>query len=78
MHNLSKEDLQAFQIAVFKDYGIKLEGEELYQSAFSLFQFFETLIKFNQEDHQVRLEAKGSKTVPDNPLNTQNKENKIK
>ena len=68
-HGLSKSDLDTFQEAVFKDYNIKLEGDELYQAAFNLLQFFEALIKFNKE---------GSKTVQDNPLYTAISKNKIK
>lgn len=59
MKKPSEEDLNTFQTAIFKDYGIKLEGDELYQAAFNLLQFFEALIKFDKE---------GSKTVQDNPL----------
>ena len=69
MKKLSEEDLKAFQTAVLKDYGIKLVGDELYQAAFNLLQFFEALIKFDKE---------GSKTVPDNPLYTGTNKHKIK
>lgn len=69
MKKLSEEDLKTFQIAVLKDYGIKLVGDELYQAAFNLLQFFEALIKFDKE---------GSKTVQDNPLYTGIYKHKIK
>lgn len=59
MKGLSRDDLEAFREAISKDYGIKLEGDELYHAAFNLLQFFEALIKFDKE---------GSKTVQDNPL----------
>lgn len=72
MKSLSKEDLNTFQQAIFKDYGIKLEGEDLYNAAFNLLQFIETLIKFREED-----KAKGSKTIQDNPLNIVNGKDKI-
>ncbi len=72
--SLSKDDLAKFQEAIFKDYGIKLEGQELYNAAFSLLQFFEALINFNQEGKNKT----GSKVVLDNPLNTNDQENKIK
>ena len=71
---LSKDDLVTFQEAILKDYGIKLEGQKLHDAAFNLLQFFEALIKFNQEDKNKT----GSKVVLDNPLNTADKENKIK
>lgn len=66
--SLSQTDLDTFQEAIFKDYNIKLEGDELYQAAFNLLQFFEALIKFDKE---------GSKTVQDNPLNTDNDKDKM-
>lgn len=47
---LTNSDLENFQKAVFKDYGIRLEGKELYDAAFNLLQFFEALIKFDKED----------------------------
>lgn len=71
---LSETDLKAFKEAILKDYGVELEGSALYHSAFNLLQFFEALIKFNQEDKNKA----GSKVVLDNPLNTTVKENKIK
>lgn len=72
--SLSKDDLAKFQEATLKDYGIKLEDQKLYDAAFNLLQFFEALIKFNQEDKNKT----GSKVVLDNPLITTVKENKIK
>ena len=47
---LSESDLKEFQLAIEKDYGIRLEGEELYQAAFDMLNFFETLIEFDQKD----------------------------
>jgi len=47
---LSESDLKEFQLAIEKDYGIKLEGEELYQAAFNMLSLFEALIDFDQED----------------------------
>ena len=46
---LSESDLETFQAAILKDYGIKLVGDELYQAAFNLLQFFEALVKFDKE-----------------------------
>ena len=46
---LSDSDLKMFKEAILKDYGVKLEGDELYQAAFNLLQFFEALIKFDKE-----------------------------
>lgn len=66
---LSESDLDTFQEAIFKDYNIRIEGDELYQAAFNLLQFFEALIKFDKE---------GSKTVQDNPLYTAIGKHKIK
>lgn len=67
--SLSQTDLDTFQEAISKDYGIKMEGDELYQAAFNLLQFFEALIKFDKE---------GSKTVQDNPLYRSIDKHKIK
>lgn len=61
--SLSKVDLISFQEAIFKDYGVKLKGKELYNAAFNLLHFIETLIKFSEED-----KTEGSKTIQDNPL----------
>lgn len=69
MGRLTQSDLKEFQVAIEKDYGIKLEGNELYQAAFNLLQFFEALIRFDKE---------GSKTVQDNPLYTGEDKGKIK
>lgn len=72
--SLSKDDLVSFQEAVLKDYGIKLEGEDLYRAAFDLLQVIEALIKFDHEDKKKA----GSKTVQDNPLYTGIDKHKIK
>jgi len=71
--DLSDSDLVSFQKAIYKDYGVKLDGQKLYDAAFNLLQFLEALIKLDQED-----KTKGSKVVQDNPLNTTDKENRIK
>ncbi len=71
---LSDSDLKTFKEAIFKDYGIELKGDTAYQAAFNLLQFFEALIKFDQEDKNRR----GSKTVQDNPLYTGIDKHKIK
>ena len=52
MKTLSETDLRDFQKAVYKDYGIKLEGKQLYEAAFDLLQLFDALIKFDKEDKQ--------------------------
>jgi len=70
---LSKSDLVKFQDATLKDYGIKLDGQELYNAAFGLLQFFEALIKFNQEDKNET----GSKVVQDNLLITNSNKDKM-
>lgn len=71
--SLSKDNLISFQEAIFKDYGVKLEDQELYDSAFNLLQFIESLIKFSEKDKTV-----GSKVVLDNPLNIALDKSKIK
>ncbi len=71
--SLSKDDLVSFQEAIFKDYGVKLEGQELYNAAFNLLHFIETLIKFNEKD-----KLEGSKGVQDNLLITGNGNDKMK
>lgn len=54
MSKLSKADLDAFREAVFKDYGIRLEGKILYEAAFGLLEFFKALIKFDSEKSKIR------------------------
>ena len=50
MARLTEADLRAFQQAVYKDYGVMLPDEVLYQEAFNLLKFIETLVKFDKED----------------------------
>ena len=50
MRILTEEDLKAFQRALIEDYGLKLDGEELRETAWNLLQFTEALIKFDRED----------------------------
>ncbi|MBI4137088.1 hypothetical protein HY469_03420 [Candidatus Roizmanbacteria bacterium] len=50
MKTLTDKDLIAFQDAIYKDHGIKLEGKALYEAAFDLLQFFEALIKFRKQN----------------------------
>lgn len=57
MVRLTQGDLKAFQQAVYKDYGVMLPDEVLYQEAFNLLQFIEALIKFDKED-KVRKASK--------------------
>lgn len=71
--SLSEDDLVSFQEAILKDYGVKLEGQELYNAAFNLLHFIETLIKFSENDKTA-----GSKGVQDNPLITSNDNDKMK
>ncbi len=52
MKNLTETDLKAFQEALFKDYGIKLRGKQLYEAAYNLLQFFESLINFDKQDKE--------------------------
>lgn len=59
MKNLSSTDLKSFQTAILKDYGVKLEDEELYDAAYNLLQFFEVLIKYDNETKKIG----GSKVV---------------
>ena len=47
---LTDKDLKKFQEAIQKDYGVKLEGDNLYQNAFNLLKFLEALIKFDGQD----------------------------
>ena len=54
-NKLSDSDLTAFQLAILKDYGIRLEGKELYEAAFDLIHFFEELIKFDKENQALSL-----------------------
>lgn len=52
---LTDKDLKQFQEAVQKDYGVKLEGNSLYQAAYSLLKFFESLIKFDKQDKERKI-----------------------
>lgn len=52
MKTLSESDLKEFQIAIEKDYGIKLKEEELYQSAFNILKFFDSLLDFDIQDKE--------------------------
>jgi hypothetical protein len=52
MVRLTEEDLKAFQQAIYKDYGVLLPDEVLYQQAFNLLQFIDSLIKFDKEDKE--------------------------
>lgn len=60
MKPLSDSDLREFQIAIEKDYGIKLEGNDLYQAAFNLLKFFEALTDFDREDKKKEEEVRKS------------------
>lgn len=73
MVKLSESDLQTFREAILKDYGVKLEEKELYDAAFNLLHFIETLIKFSENDKTA-----GSKGVQDNPLITSSDNDKMK
>lgn len=73
MVKLSESDLLTFQEAILKDYGVRLEDQELYNAAFNLLHFIETLIKFSENDKTA-----GSKVVQDNPLITSNDNDKMK
>lgn len=64
MKLLSNPDLKEFQKAILNDYGLELEGKELYQAAFNLLHFFEALINFDKEDKNQG----GSKIVLDTIL----------
>lgn len=57
----SEKDLKALQEAIYKDYGVKLRDEDLYDAAFNLVGFFETLIKMDQEDKAKKLTTKEGK-----------------
>jgi len=52
MTRLTEADLKSFQQAIYKDYGILLPDNVLYQEAFNLLSFIEALIKYDQEDKQ--------------------------
>lgn len=47
---LTDKDLKKFQEAYQKDYGVRLEGKNLYQAAFNLLKFFDAIIKFDKQD----------------------------
>ncbi len=47
MSRLSNADLDNFKEAIWKDYGLKLEGKSLYEAAFNLLEFIKALIKFD-------------------------------
>lgn len=53
MKTLSKSDLESFREAILKDYGIELKGKELYEAAFNLLKFFETLIKNDRFENRL-------------------------
>lgn len=61
MKQLTEDDLKSFQEAVYKDRGIKLEGKDLYNAAHDLLEFFEALIKYDQEDKAVKNKDKTDK-----------------
>ena len=50
MSSLSKNDLDRFKDAIWKDYGLKLEGKALYGAAFNLIEFFKALVGFDSEE----------------------------
>lgn len=52
MSSFSKSDLESFREAIWKDYGLKLEGEDLYEAAINLVAFFNALIKFNDDNNR--------------------------
>lgn len=52
MTRLTPSDLTEFQQAIYKDYGVILPEEVLYQEAFNLLSFIESLVKFDQNDKQ--------------------------
>ncbi|HUD43940.1 MAG TPA: hypothetical protein VMR41_00145 [Patescibacteria group bacterium] len=60
MKPLSESDLREFQSAIEKDYGIKLEGNDLYQAAFNLLKFFEALLDFDRKDKKEEEEVQKS------------------
>jgi hypothetical protein len=57
MGNLSKTDLEKFRLAIMKDHGLILEGDELYQAAFDLLKFFEDLVSFDKKSNQKEAEV---------------------
>jgi hypothetical protein len=63
MTRLTEADLKSFQQAIYKDYGILLPNDVLYNEAFNLLSFIEALIKFDQEDKQK--EQGKQKTEPE-------------
>jgi len=52
MTRLTEADLKSFQQAIYKDYGILLPYDVLYNEAFNLLSFIEALIKYDKEDKQ--------------------------
>lgn len=59
MPRLTKQDLVKFQKAIMEDYGLGLEGDELYRAAYTLLQFIKALTKFDKYDK----DEKNSKKV---------------
>lgn len=47
---LTDAHLKAFQEAIYKDYGIVIPKDKVFEAAFELLEFFEALLKFDQED----------------------------
>lgn len=51
---LTKENLKALQKAVYKDYGIKITDDKLWDAGFNLLSFFATLIEYDIENKKRR------------------------
>lgn len=68
MTRLTEADLKSFQQAIYKDYGILLPDDVLYNEAFNLLSFIETLIKYDQEDKQKEKEKNENEAEVRNTL----------
>ncbi|GEM_PF-3081349 len=68
MTQLTEADLKSFQQAVYKDYGVMIPDALLYQEAFRLLSFVESLIKYDQEDKQKEKEKQKSEAKVRNTL----------
>ncbi len=61
MKQLTKPDLKEFKTAVYKDYGIVIPEDKVFDAAFELLEFFETLIKFDYENKNKAKEEQKQK-----------------
>ena len=58
---LTEAHLKSFQEAIYKDYGIVIPEDKVFEAAFELLEFFEALLKFDQEDKNKAKEEENEK-----------------